>query len=396
VKKSVKIYCGKKNQTTFINLQLLHRAINMSDNNLNGERPPGQPGGLPVYIRRYPVDYSGICVLIAESLEGPIKPTSVTRDMIRLCGKSFIKAVQLARNKLKVFMSNPQASNELINTGVEGVKFTIPQRLVECIGVVHVSPDITDDELLQLKSFEKSKLFQIVNPKVLNACRINKQPNQWTVTVTFSGKKLPSHVELDRCLFPVREYYYPVRQCFGCWRYGHSIKQCKSAKRCGNCSKTHEKEETYEKCEETAHCAHCQGNHASNDQNCEARKNKVRENKAKQMAENEKDHLVEWPCFSQGVVDKQVPSDQGVSVNEIEINGEIPQQVLNKKRKNSVAEEEDRDVIPEVDLSQLNVEQIIKCASEIVVGRCPKEDMIQLITTQLLNKQDGGWPPLRL
>jgi len=61
----------------------------MNDAAERGEVPTKGP-----YIRRYPESYSGICVLIAESTNGPIKPTSVTRVIIGLCGKGFRKAVQ--------------------------------------------------------------------------------------------------------------------------------------------------------------------------------------------------------------------------------------------------------------------------------------------------------------
>lgn len=301
----------------------------------------------------------------------------------------------MSRNKLKVFMRNPRASNELANTGIENVNISIPQRLVECIGVCHINPDITDEELLQMKSFEKSKLYQLVNPKVINACRINKQSNQWTVTVTFSGKQLPSHVELDRCLFPVREYYYyPVRQCFGRWRFGHSVKQCKSAKRCANCGKTHESEDEYNQCGEPVRCVHCQGNHPSNDKNCEVQKKKKRDNKQKQEADKEKDPVGEWPCFSQGAVDNHVPQDQDPVVN---FEAEIPlPKVQSKKRKNSTAGAEEIEIINDARTFQFDVEQIIKCASEIVVGLRPKEDMALLISSQFSNPDDGDGPVLRL
>jgi hypothetical protein len=355
-----------------------------------GEDHSGDPPER-THNRRYPENYSGVCVLIAESTDGPIKPTIVTREIIRLCGQSFLKAVQMSRNKLKIFMRSPQASNELATEGIENVKITIPQRLVECVGVCHINPDITDEDLLQLRSFEKSKMFQFANPKVVNACRINKQPNQWTVTVTFTGKQLPSHVELDRCLFPVREYIYPVRQCFGCWRYGHSIKQCKSAKRCAKCSQTHEDENAYQQCEEPVRCAHCQGRHQSNDKKCEIHIKKVNENKAKQNAEKEKDPVDGWTCFSQGAVDKRVPLDQNPVIIEEEDKAE--ETIQSRKRKSPATVEEDK----EVTTFQLNLDEILQCAATIAIGLRPKEDMAKLIASQVTNSQDGGGgPALRL
>jgi hypothetical protein len=358
---------------------------------MSGEEDRGGESPQRSVIRRYPENYSGICVLIAESTDGPIKSTIVTREIIRLYGQSFIKAVQMTRSKLKIFMRNPEASNELAKKMLENVKISIPQRLVECVGVCHINPDITDDDLCYLKAFEKSKLVQFANPKVVSASRINKKPNQWTVTVTFTGKQLPSHVELDRCLFPVREYYYPVRQCFGCWRYGHSIKQCKSARRCAKCGKTHEDENAYQQCEQPARCVHCQGSHQSNDKKCEVHVKKVSENKIKQTEEKEKDPAGEWPCFSQGKVDKQVPPERNSGTNEVERAGEPTQ---TRKRKNMREEEPDK----ELSTIQLNLDEILQLAATIAIGLRPKEDMVQLIASQISDSQEGGGgdPALRL
>jgi hypothetical protein len=368
----------------------------MSNDNSGGGPVPAKPGG---YIRRYPDDYSGICVLIAESNDGPIKSTVVTREIIRLCGDSFMKAVQLARNKMKIFMRNPKACNDLVKAGLKDVTLTIPQRLIECIGVCYIHPDITDDDLMDLKSFEKKKLYQLINPKVISACRINKQPGQWTVTITFAGKKLPSHVELDRCLFPVREYYYPVRQCFVCWRFGHSAKQCKSAKRCAKCGKSHDNEEAYKNCGEAVRCVHCNGNHPSNDKNCEVHKKKARENKEKQEAGKENSHSDVWACFSQGVVDKQVPQDNPLVSFEIpETPEKSVQEVQNKKRKNSTTSEDDVEPDNDFRTFQINIDEIVHCASQIVIGLRTKDDMAQLIASQLSASQEGGGggPALRL
>jgi hypothetical protein len=267
---------------------------------------------------------------------------------------------------------------------------------VECIGIVHINPEISDEELQEMRSFEKSKLIQFSNPKVVSASRINNKANQWTVTVTFSGKQLPSHVELDRCLFPVREYFYPVRQCFGCWRYGHSVKQCKSAKRCATCSKTHDNDDEYNTCEAPARCVHCQGDHQSNDKKCEVHIKKAKESKEKQVSENEKDPIGEWPCFSQGVVDKQVPLDRNPGQKDGEGNDHTPAQI--RKRRNPVEEEKEDEEEPLVRVLEVNVnvEEILQCAASIAIGLRPKEDMAELIASQLAKASEGGGPALRL
>lgn len=86
-----------------------------------------------------------------------------------------------------------------------------------------------------------------------------------TVIVTFSGFKIPTHIELNRVLYALKPYVYPIRQCRNCWRLGHHQKHCKSKKRCQYCLENDVAEN--HNCDQAApHCVNCKGAHSASDE----------------------------------------------------------------------------------------------------------------------------------
>lgn len=247
----------------------------------------GNYTGRQIRPRCYTQTSTGPFIVIAESVDGILQLSKLTKLVIRDFGHTYVKAVSMSRRKAKFLMASAVAANSLSSTQYDAVKWNIPQRLVECLGVASIV-DVDDEELRYLIAFEKAKLYQTNNPEVIEVRRMQKKDVKGSsplplVVITFSGKVLPSHVELDNVLYPVRQYNYPVRQCRQCWRFGHMSKQCKSKPRCNSCY-SENVDENHE-CIGGPICVNCSGDHRANDRNkCPSFGKKREEEKRRQTS----------------------------------------------------------------------------------------------------------------
>lgn len=244
--------------------------------------------------RQYPPMSAGPFIVIAESVDEKLDLAKLAKDVLRVYGKNYVKAMQLSRRKAKFLMASAVAANHLAAAKSKTVRFNVPQRLVECLGVASID-GAEDEDLEYLVSFEKSKMYQTNNPEIIEVRRMQKRgdKNQIPlplVVITFSGNVLPSHVEMDNVLYPVRKYNYPVRQCRQCWRFGHMVKQCKSKPRCSSCQS--ETMDNDHECIGGPVCVNCSGDHRADDRNkCPTFGKKKEEEKKRQSS------------FSQGKTD---------------------------------------------------------------------------------------------
>lgn len=190
----------------------------------NGNLGAGKPRAW-----KYGQSVGGPFIVIAESDKEELRLARLAKLVIRDFGEAYVKALQMSRRKAKFLMASAEAANALSTKQYDAVKWNIPQRLVECLGVAYVE-DVEDEDLDYLISFEKAKCYQVNNPEIIEVRRMERKGERGPiqlplVVITFAGHKIPSHVELDGALYPVRQYNYPVRQCRQCWRFGHVMKQ---------------------------------------------------------------------------------------------------------------------------------------------------------------------------
>jgi hypothetical protein len=251
-------------------------------------------------INQYAETYSGPFIVFAESQTDSINSVILTNQIKSAYGESFLIAVQLNRKKMKIYMNDRLSANELTlsNACDSDLRLFIPRILTEILGVAYINPEITCDELQRLRSYEKSFICQNSGPRILKCSRLGDSLSSWKVLISFEGQMLPSHVELDHCLFPVSRFYQPLVMCDNCLQLDHDAKQCTNAKRCVKCSKGHTTDDGYELCD-TLLCIHCSGNHDAIDRNCVVFIRKQKENETKQ-SEEYNINLEEWLCFSKG------------------------------------------------------------------------------------------------
>lgn len=248
-------------------------------------------------LRQYDQGHPGPFIVIAEAATGNIPSTRLSSEICEEYGRQYIRAVSISKRKIKLLMASGSAANRLVQKRCDNIKFTIPQRLVECMGVAYIETDVTDEELKEAKGFEKSKLYQFDSPKVLDVRRIirndTKMPTR-TVVLTFNGTQLPSHVELSKVLYSLKPYVYRVRQCKKCWRFGHHSDNCKSTSRCKFCV-TKDVQEDHQCDIDQPKCVNCGGEHRADDTRCSIIQQKREQEKDRQTSHSQ--GSIDW--FSQ-------------------------------------------------------------------------------------------------
>ncbi|KAL1398832.1 hypothetical protein pipiens_002335 [Culex pipiens pipiens] len=186
--------------------------------------------------------------------------------------QDYVRAVVLSRRRMKILMRTGQAANDLVATRtIKNVQFSIPQRLVEVLGVAHIELEVDEDDLANATTFDKGKMMQLHNPKIVETRRMRKRVDGvdkmlTTVVVTFEGQKLPTHLIINQVLYPVKEYVYHTRQCRKCWRMGHGEKNCRGKARCKKCAQEITTTIAEHACEVAVPvCINCKGNHEADD-----------------------------------------------------------------------------------------------------------------------------------
>lgn len=250
-------------------------------------------------LRTYNDFYAGPFLVIAESTNGNIIATKIAKSLIKRFDKDYVRATPMSRKKLKILMGSRDAANKLVKKQYEGLSFSIPQRLVESLGVTYIEPEVDDGELGTAKAFDKKKLTQDGNPAIVEFRRIIKKNEDgtttplYTVIFTFEGLVIPSHVEINKVLYAVKPYVYPTRQCQNCWRLGHNGKNCKSSTRCNNCLEEHP-DHNHNCDEQPPQCVNCNGSHKANDKRCPKIMQKRKNDENRQAAYSQ--GVNDWFC----------------------------------------------------------------------------------------------------
>ncbi|XP_055645145.1 uncharacterized protein LOC129781350 [Toxorhynchites rutilus septentrionalis] len=94
--------------------------------------------------------------------------------------------------------------------------------------------------------------------------------------LTIRGIVIPEYINFGFIRAPTRNFYPNPMQCFGCYKFGHTSKKCRTKiQLCRNCGRAHPElgnEETAKNfiCNAPAFCVNCSGNHPSTNRKCPA------------------------------------------------------------------------------------------------------------------------------
>lgn len=123
--------------------------------------------------------------------------------------------------------------------------------------------DLEMEEKEISNAFESS--YEIISVKRLK--RLNDE-GKWidseAVRICFNNPTVPSYILVYGCRFKVERYIFPVTQCSGCWKFGHSVKFCPIHKKiCPKCGNNHDN------CDlKQIKCLNCKGAHIVLDRTC--------------------------------------------------------------------------------------------------------------------------------
>lgn len=99
-----------------------------------------------------------------------------------------------------------------------------------------------------------------------------KSPTE-SVIVTFAGTVRPTEIKAWPLIYRVEPLSPRPLQCLKCWRYGHTIKGCRSVTRCRLCGENHDSTECKSQEE---NCCLCNEAHPADYSNCSAKERELR------------------------------------------------------------------------------------------------------------------------
>lgn len=192
--------------------------------------------------------------------------------------------LSLNNSKLKIITKSLKTANTIIKDEElrSLYRVNVPFDLCEVKGVVGIPVDYSEKEIFDYTNIKhKAEFGFIEHLEKLSVLEVRRNMRTVTdkesgaksrvdvnsVVITFPGTILPSHVELDGLVYPVKSFIEPVLQCYKCFKFKHTTKSCRKKNMlCRKCSKAHEN--ITESCNSTEFCVNCKGQHSSLNKNC--------------------------------------------------------------------------------------------------------------------------------
>lgn len=276
---------GKKKKTSqeiLKNAQRMSTKRDREENEENGEDEEDKEEFITVtrrpkrLLRSFSrqTDKSGSEIIWLESQQSQGVEVCITSKEIlpKQFGLARILRTEGINNILKVTYKNPykvfilfekqeEAERLLNNKNIEekGIQSRIASEVDVTYGIIRsVDLEVEETEILEnLKC----------NVEINSIRRLNRVDNEgkWikseTVRLCFKSSTLPPYVSCYGSRFEVEPYTFPVTQCSGCWKFGHSRPRCPLKKiLCPKCGSEHENCDT-----QTFKCVNCKGPHMSID-----------------------------------------------------------------------------------------------------------------------------------
>jgi hypothetical protein len=149
------------------------------------------------------------------------------------------------------------------------LKSSIPQHYLTVTGIIKNIP--TDITINEIKNLVRDNENVISIERILRKTRLENESvlvPSMNIKIVFYGNSLPPSIDLTYYRERVHPYVYKLRQCLKCWRYGHTLFNCKSSIRCNNCGENHDEEVCQNK---VAICIHCKDQHKASAKECSER-----------------------------------------------------------------------------------------------------------------------------
>lgn len=209
---------------------------------------------------------SSVPVAIVPNNEGVIrmKNPKVIQAELRSATAHFhsiTEVRQFGKGGILCFSSDQLCVRDLLKCSVfatNPVSAFIPPHLACVKGLVRgVDVNMTPAEVLEMFS-EAGAIAVYRCGRVVDK---NKVPTE-SVIVTFAGSSRPTEIKAWPLIYRVEPLSPRPLQCLKCWRYGHTIKGCRSAPRCRICGEAHNAHECKSNEEKCCLCheAHCADN----------------------------------------------------------------------------------------------------------------------------------------
>lgn len=180
---------------------------------------------------------------------------------------SITEVRQFGRGGILCFSSDQLCVQDLLKCSsfaTNPVSAFIPPHLACVKGIVRgVDVNLTPSEVLEM--FAMTGAISVY--RCARLVEKQKTPTE-SVIVTFAGVNLPSEIKAWPLIYRVEPLSPRPLQCTKCWRYGHTIKGCRSELRCRVCGDNHET--NYCKAKEEK-CCLCNEQHCADNPDCSAK-----------------------------------------------------------------------------------------------------------------------------
>lgn len=227
-------------------------------------------------INQYDINDKGPFTVYIEQMDRKtsINDMRVGRYLKNRNINGIVSLTKIGKNRIKIMINNRTTANSFVRDSMlkeNNLKAFIPSSHIQKIGIIrNVEMDLSKEELM-------ASITTKNNIKIMDIFRFNRYDRTEkkayptaTVKVTFKGQNLPEEIEIFGVKRKVQQFVFKVTQCFSCYMYGHTSKNCKRGMRCGTCGEDL-KEKNKETCKKQKKCVNCKQDHEAFHKDCQER-----------------------------------------------------------------------------------------------------------------------------
>lgn len=201
----------------------------------------------------------------------PTHPVAIGKILSTAHFNGFNEISKLGRFRFKIKLNDTSmyVQIERVNFAAHNLNLFVPKSLKETTLIIKGVPpefDIGEIKEYMVSEYQVTQVERIMRKG--NSEELRPTSN---IKIIVKGKQAPKPVRIYGCFFRTEVYVFPVKQCLKCWRFGHTVKFCRSKQRCKHCGKDHDSEN----CTQPTGCLNCHQNHSADNRNCAERERRV-------------------------------------------------------------------------------------------------------------------------